>query len=235
VGEFLGHTLMAREICMYVDRHWPNQRVKGVATVLSESKGRMGAYNLNKNSAGEVVSKDCGPWQDNITAALIGSETESKLMTESNDPKVIADVMSYSTQWAYNLWITRNVFRDGKLDYRRWGPWVGYTSGWATYEQLYAWHHDVDGKPVGPWVETARNLHKAIRGVANWLWMTKQALTRGGALEWAQKQATFWGVPESCVWKFDEKKGVYFIPGKPPTEPPTAEENFGYPVKNNGR
>jgi hypothetical protein len=237
-GEFLGHALMAREICVYVDRHWPNQRIKGTAVVLSESKGRMGAYNYNYNKRGEVVSKDCGPWQDNITASQIGTEVEGNLRTLSTDPREIDRVMTYGTKWAYNLWITKNVFRDGKLDYRRWGPWVGATSGWAWFQLLYAWHHEVVNGvsvPAGPWVETARNLHKAIRGVANWLWMIKHSHTTKQALEFAQYQANYWNVPEDCQWKFDNTRGVYFIPGPKPTKPPTEEDNWGYPYKNDGR
>jgi hypothetical protein len=48
-GEFLGVALMARDFCVYVENHWPNQRIKAVATGLSESRLRIGAYNQERH------------------------------------------------------------------------------------------------------------------------------------------------------------------------------------------
>jgi hypothetical protein len=136
-GEFLGKAMMAREIAPYVEHHWPNQRVKGVSTSLAESHGRMGAYNDNRNSAGDVVSRDCGAMQDNIVARFIDTLTEWSLRTLSTNFEEINRVMKSNMLWAYQLWSTLSDFRNGHRDFRRWRPWVAVTSGWAWHPRCY--------------------------------------------------------------------------------------------------
>ena len=235
-GEFLGKQLMAREFCIYVEPHWPNQRVKAVATGMGESHLRVGAYNDNYDHNGVKVSRDCGVFEDNINDNLIGTDIERKLRTESLFKEDWEPVVKYNVRWFYGLWATKNVIRDGKLDYRRWNPSVAYTSGWVTNPMLYAWHHDIQGNPVGPWVVTGRYLHMAIRGVANYDHIIMNRTDATQALAWANYQASEWGIPETwCKWAYSKEKGVYFVPGPKPTQPPTAHKNWGYPVRNDGR
>jgi hypothetical protein len=236
-GEFLGKTIMAREICAYISPHWPNQRIKAVATTLAESHGRLGSYNDNYDDKGARISRDCGLFQNNIVARLVGTPTEASLRTESLDKAVWEPVVKSNVRWAYSLWSTKSVFRDDKLDYRRWQPWVAYTSGWATFNLLYAWHRDREGNPVGPWVPTGRYLPNAIRGVANWHLLTAKDMDKDEALEFARHQSyNVWGISETdCRWAYDSLRAVYYVPGPKPVQPPTEETNYGYPMKNDGR
>ena len=236
-GEFLGKTLMAREWAEIVKDHWPNQMIKAVGVILAESHGRIGAYNDNLRDS-VIVSRDCGGYQINIPARMIGSDYEKSLRTESLDPAVYMTVARNNVNAMYSLWATKGVFRNGKLDYRRWQPSVAYTSGWVPFPRLYAWHHDKEGNPVGPWVVSGRYLHNAIRGVANWhLVISKdQGMTSQEALAWTNLQAQHFGIADAeCEWRYSDKKLIYYVPGPMPTKPPTEEENWGYPVHNDGR
>lgn len=233
-GEFLGHGMMAREICPYVEHHWPNQRIKGVATSLGESHGRLGAYNDNHDETGITVSRDCGPMQDNIVARYIDTLTEWSLRTLSSDPVEIDRVMKSNMLWAYQLWSTMSDFRDGKRDYRRWRPWVADTSGWAWHPRCYVWHRDIDKNPVGPWVKTGEYLQKAIRGVANYDHLTKKKSAKD-VLAWVEVQCQNFGIlPEWCQWDYDSKKLIYYIPEKLPVAPPEPGE-LDYAQPNDGR
>jgi hypothetical protein len=147
-------------------------------------------------------------------------------------------VVRYNLLWAYHLWATKSVIRDGHLDYRRWSPWFGYGDGWATHPRCWVWHHEVVNGvrvPKGPWVKAGMFLHKAIRGVANRDLLAGRQDARG-ALEWAKDQAASFGCPETwCAWDYNAKNLVYFIPEHQPVDPPTSHENWGYPVPNDGR
>lgn len=235
-GEFLGKSLMAREICDFANPHWPNQRIKATATALAESHGRVGAYNYNVDEWNNIISEDCGLFQINIPNPDMDHSLEDMLRTESKDPLIWTPVVKYNVKYAYSKWATKGTWRDGKLDYNRWRPWVAYTSGWATYPRLYAWHHDADRNPVGPWVKSGRYLHNAIRGVANWHLLMAQDMNSVEALEFAKHQASYFGITEAeCNWRYSTSNAVYYVAGPAPTEPPTADTNFGYPIKNDGR
>lgn len=233
-GEFLGVALMARDIAPYIEHHWPNQRIKGVSTVLAESHGRLGAYNDNHDENGIAVSRDCGPMQDNIVARYIGSLTENSLRTVSTDPIEIDRVMKYNVLWGYQLWATMSDFRDGKRDYRRWRPWVADISGWAWHPRCFVFHRDKDKHPVGPWVKTGEYLHKAIRGVANHDILHKKKDPKE-VLTWTWAQAESFGISADwCQWDYTAKKLIYYIPEKLPVAPPSHGE-LDYPVPNDGR
>lgn len=234
MGEFLGKALMARDFCAYVEPHWPNQRIKAVATALSESRIRIGAYNINYKN-GVKDSMDCGVMQINIPAALIGTSVERKLRTESLDKAEWEPVLKYNVLRAYQLWSIKDYYRDGHLDYRRWRPWFGYTDGWAIHPRVFVYHQTLDHEPVGPWVLTGQYLFKAIRGVANYD-LLQNRTNPEQAVSWAEFQSTSFGAkPGWVTWHYDPTKLVYYTHEEQPTHIPTEADNWGYPVKNNGR
>jgi hypothetical protein len=178
-----------------------------------------------------IISRDCGVYQINIPARLINSPYEATLRTESLDPAVYMPVARANVKAAYELW-DNPWKRDGKTDFRRWQPWVAYTSGWAMWPEAWAWHRDPDGNRVGPWVPSGRYLHQAVRAVANWHLYIAHDMGSSEAIAEARRLADYWGITKGTL-TFDERHGVYWNYPTAPTEPPTAEP-WGYPVPNDG-
>lgn len=270
---YYGKQLMARDFVSYVNIHWPNQKVKAVATAIAESQLSVGALHDNKDvitdlregqqacnvetyelctvvdpDSGQIklsdgstvevplttewiVSRDCGVYQINIQARYINGPYEFTLRTEEKLFDWYEPVVKTNVKAAYQLWSSPWI-RDGKNDFRRWQPWVAYTSGWAMYPEAWAWHRDKDGKPVGPWVQSGRYLHKAIRGVANWYLYNTKTMTADEALAEAKRLAAQYGITKGYL-TYNAKNGVYWVYPPAPTEAPTGEP-WGYPVKNNG-
>lgn len=270
---YYGHTLMLREVLDLAAPHWPNSKVKAIATAGAEAKGSIGALHDNKKvitffeagaqvcnvetyelvtvvdpargqiklSDGSIVgvptvtewiwSRDCGLYQISIPARLINSPYEFTIRTESLDLETYMPVAKANVQAAYDLWNNPWV-RDGKEDFRRWQPWVAYNSGWAMYPEAWAWHHDENKNPVGPWVKTGRFLHNAIRAVANWHLYIAKDMNEKEALEEAERLAGYW-VTRHGELKYSSRNGIYWVYSPAPTTPPTAEP-WGYPVPNNG-
>lgn len=183
--DFGGKQLMPRDICSLVVPHFPNSKVKAVAVALAESAGWTGATHLNYDSDGNLSSKDCGLFQINIPASEIGSSLETELLTN----------VEFNVQKAYELY-EQEWIRAGKLDVRRWEPWVSYTSGWATFPFSWIWAQNAQGEGTGPWEKTGRYIFKSIAGVANWHLVTKKDMSLAEALAFAQEQAKAFGITD---------------------------------------
>ncbi len=178
-----------------------------------------------------IVSRDCGDFQINIQARDINSAYEFTLRTESKDLDWYSPVIRNNCKAAYTLW-SQPWTRNGKSDFRRWQPWVAYTSGWAMYPEAWAWHRDADGNAVGPWVPSGRYLHKAIRGVANWYLYNVKTMTSDEALAEGKRLAAQYGITRGYL-TYNSKNGVYWVYPPAPENAPT-DAAMGYPVKNNG-
>lgn len=111
-----------------------------IATILSESDGYTEAYNLNKDDAGNILSKDVGLCQINIPIDKIGTYYEKNLFVPENN-----------ILYAWNLYKTRGF-----------QPWYGYTKGVATDPSWWRF-----SEKYQEWRPAGRRIHKAIRGVAN--------------------------------------------------------------------
>ena len=230
ISGYAGKTLMAREVVALIAPHWPNSKVKAVATSLAESKESLGAWHDNYDSDGNLSSRDCGLYQINIPARHIGTSTEDDLRTESMDADVYMRVAKNNVLAAYKLYTTAWM-RDGKKDVRRWQPWVAYTSGWAMFPEAWVWHQE-DGNPVGPWVPTGRYLHQAIRGVANWHLLIAKDMNSDEALAEAKRLADYWGIKDGAL-KYNDKSYVYWQYPAKPLNPP--EDGVGKrPSTNDG-
>src|ERR1051326_1341823 len=111
---FAGKQLQPREIVSHVAGHWPNSKVKAVATALGESAGFIGAWHDNMEPPDNitVLSRDCGLFQINIENKYIGTTVEDNLRTESTDPAVYEPIARNNTDAAYRLYETPWT-RDG--------------------------------------------------------------------------------------------------------------------------
>lgn len=89
-----------------------------------------------------ISSRDVGLWEINLPASAIGTPREAGLY----DPDA-------------NAQAARNLFEN-----RGWDPWVGYTSGVALNPSWWKWSETRQA-----WVSPGRRLHKAIKGVANFM------------------------------------------------------------------
>lgn len=223
---WVGKTLMAREIAALVDAHWNDGILKATAVALAESRGSLGAYHDNLSPTGEIMSRDCGLFQINISASKVGTDEEAGLRTESLDPEVYKVVAAESTRRAYKLYANPWI-RDGQKDIRKWQPWVAYTLGWAMFPEWWVWARpDLDH-----WAPTGRYLQLAIRGVANYKLLTLK-LPAADCLLWAQGMANKYQVPGTL--SYDPKKFIWWssIPKKPLLPP---SDGIGpRPVPNNG-
>lgn len=210
-----GQELLPREICRLIASHWPNSKIKAVATILAESAGFVGAYHLNDNG-----TKDVGLMQIDIMPDAFGTTREKELLT---DPVVNVDAgyALYEQPWE----------RDKKTGIRQWQPWAAYTSGIATFPKAWVWHQNATGFPVGPWVHTGRYLHRAIAGVANWHHIIHRDLSLAEAQRWMEKQAEIWKLDITGTYV---TKGVlaWHFPLAPPLPP---SDGIGpRPIPNDG-
>lgn len=184
-----------------------------------------------------IVSRDCGLYQINIPARLIGSDYEATLRTESLDPADYEPVAKQNVQAAYEKWNEQMTRPAGQVQKRMWQPWVAYTSGWVMYPEAWVWHHIIDDngdpKPAGPWVQSGRYLHQAIRATANFKLLIEESLNADEAVAEAERLATYWGITQGDIL-YDVRHAVYWKFPPAPVDPPTAEP-YGYPVKNDGR
>lgn len=226
---YTGKFLMARDVVALVAPHFPNSKVKALATCLGESSLCVGAWHDNLNTAGEVVSRDCGLMQISIPARLIGTTTEFGLRTPSLEPDEYLEVAKANILAAYKLY-TQPWIRNGKQDIRRWQPWVAYTTGWAMFGEPWVWKQ-TDGEPTGPWVETGRFLHKAIRGVANWHLLIAKDMNADEAFQEAVRLADVYGAKGTLL--YNDKSFVYWTFPKAPVAPP-ADGVGPRPERNEG-
>jgi hypothetical protein len=230
---YAGKTLMPREIAAAARPYWQNfDLTKAIATALGESSGSVGAWHDNPGPNPEdptIVSRDCGLFQDNIAERFVGTPVEFALRTESKDPAVYRPVVENNTERAFELY-TSPWFRDGHKDIRRWGPWVAYTTGWATFPEAWVWHQDA-GNPVGPWVPTGRYIHRAIAGQMNYHVVIKGDWTAQKALDYARFYALHFHVKGAT---YSIKSGIVAATyDKAPTADP-ADGVGPRPVPNNG-
>lgn len=223
-----GKKLLPREIAELGRSHWKNwELVKMVATALGESAGYVGAWHDNGDAT--VTSRDCGLMQINIQARDIGTPTEEMLRTESLDRVVYWSTATANAAAAYRLYEQPWVRPGDDEPIRRWQPWVAYTTGWATFPGFWIWHQ-LNGKPIGPWLPTGRYLQQAIAGVANFHHMTRQDMTLEGALAYARAGAQHFGVTADL----HARRGyvAFTVPEKP--EAPPKDGVGPRPVPNNG-
>lgn len=233
---YAGKTIIARDLAREARKYWRNYELtKAVAVALGESKGSVGAWHDNLDSQGVETSRDCGVYQINIPARLIGTDAESALRTDSLDPAVWTPVFENNVERASEMYNAAWV-RDGKQDIRRWQAWVAYTSGWATFPYAWVWHHDADGNPVGPWVATGRYIHKAIAGQMNNLVINEKEWTAEVALSYGKKYAAHFGIADGSELAITKDKAgqellIWHYPAAPSAPPASGDL---YPQPNNG-
>jgi hypothetical protein len=226
---FEGKTLMQREIVDFVAPLWPTSKVKGTAVSLGESKGSLGAYNDNLDGD-FLVSRDCGAMQINIPASAIGTELENSLRTASTDPVVYVPVAEHNFRVGRALY-DQPMTRDGKPGWRRWQPWVAYTSGWAMFPEWWVWHQ-VNGVPAGPWMPSGRFVQQAIRAVANWHLLIAKDMDVKAALAEAERLAEKFNVTTGIL-DYSVRNAVFWHIPPHPTSPPL--DGVGpRPVPNDG-
>lgn len=217
---FTGPQLQARDVAALAAAHWHDaDLVKIIATLIAESYLFLGAYHDNLGPDGKITSRDCGIGQVNVPASAIGSAEELKLRVDA----------AYNLERCWALW-SSPMTRAGKMDKRRFEPWVAFSSGWATFGEAWVWHQQ-DGKPTGPWVKTGRAIHQAIRGVANYHFFIKQDLDLLHAQNLAQQYADQFKV--KGVLRVNSADGVYWEYPKAPSSPP-ADGIGPRPVGNQG-
>jgi hypothetical protein len=91
---------------------------------------------------------------------------------------------------AYRLYTTPG----GNQGQRRWGPWFGYTLGWATFPAWWVWRQDAEHHPVGPWAKTGRYVQRAIPAIPNYHLVIAKDWSTDTALTFARKLATHFKV-----------------------------------------
>jgi hypothetical protein len=208
-----GRKLLPREIAQLNASHWRDvELAKSVAVCLGESGGTIGAWHDNLDEHDEIQSRDLGLMQINIPARGIGGPLEASLRYEGHDGPTSIKVARANVTAAYHLyeqpWTGRSI--------RRWQPWVAYTTGWATFPEFWIWHQ-IEGKPVGPWIPTGRYLQQAICGVANWhLWLKKDK-TLAEATGLAASHAAHFGVRAELTTR---RGYLAFVTPPRPTLPP---------------
>lgn len=224
-----GKQLLPRELAQLGRPHWHDlELVKMVATTLAESLGFVGAYHDNGDPP---ASRDCGLMQINVPARLIGSDAELELRTEATTANDIARVARANVLAGYHLyeqpWVRQP--QDG-ADIRRWQPWVAYTTGWATFPSSWVWHQ-VEGKPVGPWLPTGRYLHQAIVGVANFHLVLAKDKELPVALAMARAAAEHFHL-DAEMYATARQRVTFRVGAKPPGPP--ADGLGPRPEPNNG-
>lgn len=227
---YAGITLMGRQHVALVAPHWPNEKVKATATAMAESALSIGAWHDNEVE-GHIVSRDCGLYQINIPDEQVGTQVEFGLRTDSKDEAEAMDVARANVEAAWRKW-NEEWLRNGEHDYRRWQPWVAYTSGWAMFPQAWIWKK-TEGESTGPWVATGRYLHRAIRAVANWHYVIRQDMKATEATQEAKRLAKFFGITDTSFF-WDDKTFVTAKYPPAPTAPP-ADGVGPRPVKNDGK
>jgi hypothetical protein len=234
---YSGKTLMPRDIakaCRDIQltgmQPWRNfELTKAIATALGESSGSLGAWHDNYTN-GVLTSRDCGLFQDNIPARMIGTDYEDSLRTDSFDPDVYEKVEVRNIKFAYDLY-NSDWQRNGKSDIRRWQPWVAYDSGWATFPEWWVWHQQ-DGNPVGPWIPTGRYIHKAISGQMNNMIVNEKLWRPEDALHYMQNYISYFKITSGEPYINNQGIIAWHIPAKP-TAPP--EDGVGpRPKANDG-
>jgi hypothetical protein len=226
---YAGHTLMGRQHVSLVAPHWPNEKVKATATAMAESALSIGAWHDNERD-GKITSRDCGLYQINIPAEQIATAVESSLRTDSKDEAVFMKVARTNVDAAYRKY-TAPWMRDGKQDYRRWQPWYAYTTGWAMFSKAWVWKQK-GGEPVGPWTLSGRYLHRAIRAVANWHYLSAKDMNETEATDEANRLAVHFGITDATYY-WSEKTLVSCAYPEAPTGPP-ADGIGPRPTKNTG-
>ncbi len=223
-----GKHLSPRNIAVAGAPHWHGRElVKMVATVGSESLGYIGAWHDNVDNAGKTTSRDCGLMQISIPFRQVGTGTEWSLRTESKEEAEWQKVLKLNVLTGYKLY--EQPWTLG--DIRRWQPWHGYTSGWATFPEWWIWHQDADHNPTGPWMPTGRYLMRAISGVANYHLLVKKDMTEKQAIDWAILEAAHWGI-QGMIGIRGGYIGWSAFPTKP-VKPP--KDGIGpRPVQNEG-
>lgn len=205
-------------------------------TVLDPATGKVrledGTVEMHPPNSEVVTSRDCGLYQINIPAAKVGTAAEWELRTESLDPADYEPVM------ANNLARARALYdspwqRDGKMDIRRWQPWVAYTKGYATFTEFWVWKQDADHNPTGPWVKTGRYIQRAISGQMNYHLLIKKDWNTDQALYYGKRYAKHFGLDAELVLSAKEPYIVGFVTPAIPTQPP-ADGIGPRPVENNG-
>jgi hypothetical protein len=185
-----------------------------------------------------IVSRDCGLYQINIPARLVGSDYENSIRSESLDPAVYLPIAKANVQAAYEKWSEPYSRPPGLPDLALWRPWAAYRSNWVMDTEAYVWHHIVDEngvpQPAGPWVTSGRYLFQAIRAAANYHLFILEDMSAAEAVAEAERLATYWKITTGDILH-DDRHGVYWKYPDPPTDPPTAEP-WGYPslVWNDG-
>jgi len=228
-----GHRYRPREAAALIAKQWQNvdERHKGLATMLGESQCFVGATHPNVGDDGELDSVDLGLLQISISADKLDLFRD-KLWTDSLEPEVYEPVAATNVGWARAMYD-----QPGPLGGRRlWGPWVAYTTGWATHPEWWVWRHARnsagDLEPVGPWLPTGRFIHASIVGWANWHLLIAGTKSQNGALASAYNA--------QVRWKVDGELGlsagkVAWLSHPPrPAEPP-ADGVGPRPKPNNGR
>jgi len=220
---------MPRTLAQHCAVKWPGDELpKAVATILSESQGKAGAFHNNLDWDGiTVISKDCGIFQINIPARDVGTAVEYRLRTESHDWDDITPVLEYSIQRAKALydqpWTQRR-----QVTTRHWQPWYGYTGGWATHPLCWVW-----SPKQSQWNKTGMYIHRAIKGCANYKLLVSEELSVNEAIMYANRQAERFGL--KMEFHHDERRNMIdwrAIPPKP-TKPPV--DGIGpRPKPNNG-
>jgi len=228
---YAGKTLMGRQHVSLVAPHWPHEKVKATATAMAESNLSIGAWHDNLDGDGEIDTRDCGLYQINIPGRHVGTPTEARLRTDSKEEAVFMEVARNNIEAAYDLW-TQPWIRNQQRDFRRWQPWVAYTSGWAMFTEAWVWKQ-TDGEPVGPWTQTGRYLHKAIRAVANWHYLVAKDMSGPQAVREANRLAKFYGVKDTSFYWHNRS----FVTAKYPPAPaaPPVDGVGPRPKKNDGK
>jgi hypothetical protein len=221
---------MGRQHVSLVAPHWPNEKVKATATAMAESALSIGAWHDNEKD-GKITSRDCGLYQINIPAEQIATAVENSLRTDSKDEAVFMRVARTNVDAAYRKY-TAPWTRDGKPDMRRWQPWYAYTTGWATFSKAWVWKQ-TGGEPTGPWTETGRYLHKAIRAVANWHYLIAKDMDETEAVDEAQRLAAHFGIDDATFSWSDRTLVTCRYPAAP-TAPP-ADGIGPRPTRNDGK
>jgi len=202
-------------------------------TVLDPAKGKVqfddGTIEFHPPESEVVTTRDLGLFQINVAASRL-EDLEPLLWTDSDNPTDWARVARYNVATAHSLWT-----------YRRFQPWVAYTSGWATWNSWWVYRHQINPETgeleaVGPWVATGRYLQKSILGWANFHLLVRHDKTAAGALAFAKKQQAKWNVQGELGLKPNDQHqlAVAWLSFPPkPTEPP-ADGHGPRPVPNNG-
>lgn len=192
---------------------------------------------LTADAGGTVLSRDCGIYEFNIPASQIGSDTEFALRTESREPTEYMPVFKNSVAKAWDYYMT-GWMRNGQHDIRRWQAWAAYTSGWATFPGSWVWHHDADGKGIGPWVPTGRYIFNAIAGQMNNMVVNEKLWTPETALAFGNKYAIHFGIVigDGKLGLAKDSLGNMIVRWTFPPAPklPPIDGSGSYPIPNNG-